>query len=69
MAQATIRCRVRRLASDGDDRYVRLRPAGDRMFTIGRDTVGRGEFWYQLGVAHPSAQFILYEDWQRARTQ
>jgi hypothetical protein len=67
--QATIRCRVRRFADDSDDKYVRLRPAADRTFMVNRDTVGRGEFWYQLGIAHPSAQFILYEDWQRARAQ
>jgi hypothetical protein len=64
-----LRCRVRRLAGDDDDRYVRLRPREERTFVVSRDTVGRGEFWYQLGISLPNAQFILYEDWQRARAQ
>jgi hypothetical protein len=67
--QATLRCRVRRLATDGDDRYVRLKPTGDRTFATDRETVGRGEFWYELGIMYPNAQFTLYQDWERARVQ
>jgi hypothetical protein len=33
------------------------------------ETVGRGEFWYELGIMHPNAQFTLYQDWERARVQ
>jgi hypothetical protein len=67
--QALLRCRVRRLASDEDDRYVRLRPTGPRTFVTERSTVGGGEFWYELGIMSPDAQFTVYQDWERARVQ
>jgi hypothetical protein len=67
--QSTLQCRVRRLASDDDGRYVRLKQTGERTFATDRETVGRGEFWYELGIRHPNAASILYQGWQRARVQ
>jgi hypothetical protein len=61
--------RVRRYASDGDEgtRYLSEDELGK--FTVDRGWLGEGEFWYQLGINHPDAQFSIWEDWQRARVK
>jgi hypothetical protein len=68
-SRGQLRCRVRRLADDHDGDYERLRQTKPGEFVLDRSRAGQGEFWYQLGISHPDAHFIIYEDWQRARVQ
>jgi len=66
---AQLRCRVRRFVDDSDYSFHYLPETGDNQFSIGRKWIGSGEFWYQLGIDHPDAQFTIYEDWQRANAK
>lgn len=66
---AELRCRVRRFATDGDSDYFWLDEEKPREFSAERSWLGEGEFWYQLGLAHPGAQFTIWEDWHRARVK
>jgi hypothetical protein len=66
---AEYHCRIRRFADDPDSEFQYLWETKPGQFSIGRKWVGEGEFWYQLGIQHPDAQFTLFEDWQRARVR
>jgi hypothetical protein len=68
-AEAELRCRVRRSAADSDAEMFYIWESEGRRFDIRRGWIGDGEFWYQLGIDHPNAQFTVYEDWQRARVR
>jgi hypothetical protein len=66
---AELRCRIRRFADDPDDEMLFPWAKPDGSFRVSRALVGEGEFWYQLGIDHPEANFVIYEDWQRARVK
>ncbi len=66
-AGARLACRVRKTPADADYEYVDLTEAKPGEFRLARSQLGEGEFWYQLGIEHPRAWHIIYENWERAR--